>query len=414
LKKHSSRLLRPFRASMSDFDSWWTGYSISIPGIAGSLLSFLYFGAGIWAVISVGLRRFPLDISGPSKWFVYSCIGYALTVLASSVLNDGVQGILPGLAAGAAFYFVPFLISRYRASDPNRSFDVLCQYAPLGAFLCLIPAIYQKFLMSIPVEGGAGNASAFGFVAAVLGTISLAEGLSPIRMKRISAFTGYLSGMGALLLSQTRALYPAILIAPVVLVFLSAGLSARTRFRIVGFFMLAVIAAVAVLWRQLEKEFMRTVGEISQIGGEVFVSSLGIRIELWKAALPTIIESPWLGHGQIHKMDGTISRLPDIISYASFTHAHNIWVDSALSGGVILTIIMTLVLVTPLNLISFKSTASTSMKRNYIVTTIFLISLLNGIVNTMFTHDIISSLYFIILILISSIVEINDNSSIDL
>ncbi len=408
MKAIFNTLFRPFRASMSDFDAWWTGFAISIPGFAGSLLSFLYFGAGLWAAVSVALRLFPLKFPLRSRLFVFSCIGYALALLFSSVLNDGIKGVGPGLTAGAAFYFVPFLVSRYRHSDPLRSFEVMVQYAPLGALLCLLPAVYQDVVLRHPVEGGAGNPSVFGFVAAVLGALSLANGHSGDKWARLLSYVGFLAGMSAIVFSGTRTLYPLIIIAPAIFLWMSAHVSRLTHVKIAGALLASTLVGVFIFRRRFSTEFVGTMGELSQVGGEAFMSSAGIRIELWKAAFASFWDSPWFGHGQIHKMDGINTRLPDFISYTRYNHAHNVWIDGLVSGGIIGATLMGLLIFSPLTMLLRKKSSNISFnfKYNYIIIIMTIIYIINGMLNAIFTHDVMASLFLIPLILVSSLDEI--------
>lgn len=392
---------------MGEVDNWWTGYAIAIPGIAGSLLSFLYFGAGIWAAISVLFRRFPIDIPRKAMWFVCSCLGYALTLLASSIINDKAAGIVPGLAAGAAFYFVPFIVSRYRFSNPKEALGFLIAYAPLGAVLCLISALYQGLLIREAVEGGAGNSSVFGFVAVMLGGISLANGGSSIVHKRAMAIIGFLAGMAALVMSSTRALYPAVLLVPVAFLSFTTHMTMRNRRRML-FSLFVAFAFAGLLFRsQLEIDFARTLDEVSKVGGDAFATSLGLRKELWKAAIASIGESLWIGYGQIHKMDDVFSRLPEVVSYVRFNHAHNVWIDSLLSGGIIGFVFCNMIFVSISLMLNFEQEDDFTATKNYIVFCVLFIALANSIFNTLFTHDILVCLLLLPLLLVSAAEDIS-------
>lgn len=402
------RVLRAFRsgrASMSDFDAWWTGYSIAIPGIAGSLLSFLYFGAGIWAVVGVAFSRFPFDIPKKSKIFVFACVGYALVLLASSLLNDGVRGLIPGLVAGSALYFVPFLISRYRFSDPQRSFEILCEYAPVGALLCICAAVYQQFITAGAIEGAAGNGSVFGYISAVLGCISLSNGQSYKPIRRVISFVGFLAGMSALLMSQTRSLYPVIILAPLFFLVLSGNITQKKFWASATIFSAALTCVFFMFQSRFVTEFFGTVDELQKLGGDTSISSFGVRVEMWKAAYWSFWDAPWFGHGQLQKMNGIYVRLPEIISYVRFSHAHNVWVDSALSGGLFGLVLVTLIFVSPLALMKGVLESHKNFRLNYNILILVSTSVLNSIFGTLFSHDILVSVFLIPLIVISSLTE---------
>lgn len=393
-------LSKILKLKRSDVDDWWTGFVISIPGIAGSLVSVLYFGAGLWAVVSIAFGRYPLSLPKRARLFVCAGLGYALALLVSSIANDGAAGILPGLAAGMAFYFVPLLISRFVSSTPQRALDTMCAYAPVGAVLCLIPALLQAFVLQRAVEGGTGNGSVFGFVSAILAAISLANAGSSISKLRVLAYAGFISGAGALLLSQSRALYPVIIFVPLLFLFFSAQVSRLVVKRALGAIVLATALAGFLFWSQLSSDVFTSADELAQIGGEPFSSSLGMRIELWKAALTAFGDAPWLGYGQLHKMTAVIAQVPDFMSYVKFTHAHNVWIDSLLAGGLPAAALVSLVLASPLCALANDKGQRIDTRVRYLVVAISLIAVLNSLLNTLFTHDILVVVFLIPIIVV--------------
>jgi O-antigen ligase len=401
----TSSPLRPIpkaRVKMADVDEWWTGYTIALPGFAGSLLSVLYFGAGLWAVLSVLARRFPMSIPVSARPFTISCLGYGLVMLASSIANDGAGGVVPGLGAGAAFFFVPFLISRYRHSSPDRAIEMLCAFAPVGAVLGFLAAARQGLLPGLAIEGGAGNASVFGLVGAILGALSLANVVSPLKLARIMAFIGFAAGMAMVFYSQTRILYPVALLAPLIL-----GLSARAsgiKLRHSRWGTLALIGAVgiALFWNRIGNDVADTRADFAVSADFNGATSLGIRLALWDAAIPSIAVRPILGHGIVHKMDGVYRGLPDELSYIRVTHSHNIWIDSALSAGVFGVGSILALFLSPLIMLTRRPASHPEFLRNHVIIATVLICLLNGLMNTLFTHDIMTVMFLLPLIVAAS------------
>ena len=386
--------------SMAEIDYWWTGYVVAIPGIAGSWLSFMFFGAGIWAVTCIAFRRFPIDIPSRAFWFVFSCLGYALAMLASSVINDGTAGIGPGLAAGAAFYFVPFIISRYRFSDPGQAVELMVGYAPLGAVLCLVSALYQAVVIGSMIEGGTGNASVFGFVAALLGALSLANGHSQSAYKRALAIVGFLAGMATLIMSNTRALFPVILLVPLTFVLLTSRMPVRNSRTLLLSFIAAAGIATILFGPRLASNIARIIDEFANVRDDAIVTSLEIRVELWKAAVVSIEDAFWLGFGQVHKMDEVFDKLPEMISYVRFSHVHNAWIDSLLSGGIIGFIFFNAIFLSIFRISYYLNKNDVDLRKKYIIISVVFISILNSLFNTMFTHDILVCIFLIPILLI--------------
>lgn len=379
---------------MADVDDWWTAYVVSIPGITGSWVSFMYFGAGIWAVTCVLIRRFPINIPKSARIFVIGCLGYAFTLLFSSILNDGYAGILPGLAAGGAFYFVPFMISRYRFSNPERAFAILIAYAPLGAILCLASALYQSIVVHSTVEGGAGNASVFGFTAVVLGTLSLTNANSNVIEYRLWAIAGFIAGMAALLMSRTRSLYPFVAIAPAVFIYYSF-LPAQYRYRITLILAIAAGFVGLLFLYNFQEEIIYIFRDLSKVSRDTVATSFGIRVELWKVAYSEFSTAPWFGHGQIHKMDRVIQGLPEVISYARYTHVHNVWMDTLLSCGAIGFLFVNIIFLSCLQAINFFKSELIFIPIHYSLIIVSIVGIINSTLNTLFTNDIMTVIFLI-------------------
>ena len=385
-----------------DVDDWWTGFLLAVPGIAGSLASFLYFGAGLWAVFSIVIRRYPICVPKQARPFVAASLGYAFVLLLSSIANDGAAGILPGLTAGAPLYFIPLLISRFVSSSARRAFETMCIYAPVGAILCLMPALMQAFVLNRAVEGGAGNGAVFGFVSAILAAISLTNANSGVLPVRILAWGGFLAGAGAIILSQSRSLYPVIILMPALCLHFLPRVEMRASKRPAVAVAVLIVIGGMLLWGRISRDVLFSADELSRIGGDPYSGSFGMRLELWKSAFRAIWEAPWIGHGQLHKMDMVISRVPEFMSYVEFSHAHNVWIDSAVGGGLPAALFVTFIFLSPFYLLKRSTARHVDPRVKYLISAMFLITVLNGLVNTLFTHDILSVIYLVPMIIMLS------------
>ncbi len=382
------------RPTMAEVDCWFIGLAFSAPCFAGSMISFLYYGAIIWGLASIAIRRYPVDIPPSARVFVNASLAYAFVMLFTSVANDRFSGIVPGLIAGAAFYGVPVFISRLRHSNPQAVFEFMCLYAPVGALLGLLAAVVQVVAGTGPAEGGAGNASVFGFSAAVLGGISLANVLSENRFRKYLAIAGFAAGMCALILSRTRALYPVMVFAPALLLLVSRG-DAKMRLQFVATLLSVTVFGPLFFWDRIANDFANVTFEFSQIGSDPVSSSMGMRVELWKASWSAFMDSAWFGYGQIHNMQSVIPHLSDLVSYIRFTHLHNVWVDSAVSGGILGVVAVSAVFLSPVLNVFGKNLAKNDARLDYIIIFVSLVGILNSLFNTLFTHDIMSVVYLL-------------------
>ncbi len=404
LRRSIPRFRRP---SLGDVDEWWTGYAAAIPGFAGSWLTFWYFSAVIWAIVSLALRRYPFVIPARAWPFALACWLFSAVMLLSAAINSGAAGVWVTVTKVVAVASAPLIIARFRFSDPARSLEALFKYAPLGGALGFAMGLAQVLGMQGPdagiARGGAGNATVYGVAMAWMGLLSFANCQRGSWTARAAAMAGFLLSMAAVVLSQTRSLYPCALIIP--LIYFWTHRPPLNRAAKLSFLALAALLAVSgfVLKERISESLSAAAADVQLLQEGSYNSSLGNRAALWTAALAAIAEKPALGHGEAGKMDAVIPHLPKQVSYLRYSHVHNALLDVAVSGGMLGAAAFLGLFITPFFLTGGMSSREDLNRNRYTVASTVAVFAMNGSVNSLFTHDLIGVLYLLPLILVASV-----------
>jgi O-antigen ligase len=402
-RKRLLNRLKIARPSFAAVDEWATGYLVTLPAFAGSLLSVGYFFAAIQAAFSLAFQRFPFSIPAPSRPFVLACWIYCAAMAFSSVVNhDDFKGCLETFTKTAAFLAAPLIIARYSFSDPLRSLKALLDYAPLGALLGLAVAAEQAVFGSGIATGGAGNASVFGAAMAWLGAISLFNCAEANWRKQLFALAGFVAGMTGIVLSQTRTLYPAALVLPLLFLILTKGRTSRQIFVFAAAATAAAALVAFVLRGRILSGFAAAQTDIEMIEIGRLNSSLGLRYSLWRSAITAFLERPLFGHGAAGKMAAVQAHLSDELSYVAFTHVHNALLDTAVAAGIFGAAAFLFLLASPFFMVSAKRSGAPDQSCRYIVYSVTFISMLGGATGALFTHDLLTVMYLLPMTLVGA------------
>jgi O-antigen ligase len=375
-------------------DEWYSGYAATVPAMAGSLLTFLYHGAALWAAASLLMRRYPLAIPRRAMPFVISCLGYFAVLALAGIGAPNREQLPAALLSSLAFLFVPLLIARYRFSAPERALRAIVGYAPLGAAGGLVVAAVQLFALGEEASGGAGNPNVYGAAMALLAALSLGGLFGGSVKARLFGLAGFAMGSAGVFLAAARTLYPVILLLPIVLVIVRPRRSAA-RLPGVAAVLVAltgIFAAPAIL-----SGLSGASRDLELVAADRYATSIGFRVALWTAALDAIKERPLLGHGPQNKMDSVVARLPEELSYVGFTHAHNGLLDTAVAAGLVGGAAFLALLAAPLAML--VGTTEEPPLRRYIVLAVLLLFAALNVTGTPFAHDLTLVLFLLPLII---------------
>ena len=359
----------------------------------------------IWAVLSLGLGRFPARLSRTDKLVALSCMLLTVVILGVDLSINPAMGALQK-ATSSLFFLAPFfLIQRMRVLDWRSVLDRIFLGAAIGGAIILPVVLFQHYvLLEERVAGFSRNEGPFSVLTL------LAFGLSClfIRARRRSlenviGAAGATGSLLALFLTGMRGAWPALLvIVPAVLWARRVDIEAlwghqRSLAKSVA---VAAILAVGV-------GFMIVAGpaifdRVTELGSNISLldqdptaqTSLNIRLDLYHAAFQAIAERPWFGWGISRQWQAVAPYLtPQIIGGQSFNHMHNAILSVAIDAGLLGVVAMLLVLASPL-IVALRWLRSEQGEDRLAFALVVLASfVIPGMTNVMFFYPILDGLW---------------------
>jgi O-antigen ligase len=277
----------------------------------------------------------------PARWRVYrnsACLGF-LACAGIVALLALVQGeplrvgdnpsrfalVLPAVAAIACF-------------KPSRRIW-FAGVAASGIYVGIL-ALAQVLAMGLPAAGGFTNQNKFGFISATFALLCAAALRLPRSARPPPAliWLGIAGASTAMILSSTRGAWLAFFAA--LLFWLLFSVQIRLRRRLMAIGLLALITGLmavdegAIVQRRLHS----TMAEIEAYRAGNVTTSTGHRLEMWRASMMMIRESPWIGVGLGRFQESNLELISEgEISPAVGEHAHphNEYLAWFASGGVL-------------------------------------------------------------------------------
>lgn len=286
----------------------------------------------------------------PLRWVLLGFGGYfAISLLRMVYFHQSsrtLDGPLRLLLALSCIGFVAYLRPR-----------IVWFWAALGvgALGAAAIALVQCLLLGMErADGFTHHSITFGDLAMALGLMSLCA-VAPLRATRLAwlPLAGVAAGLLAALLSGSRGAW---LVLPLVAIpLLHYGRSIHGRRLMYG---LALVALLALLAYCLPASGVaaRTALAFSDVRGYFdhadATTSVGIRLELWKAAWMMFLEHPWIGVGreafhptlQLLAQQGRLLQSPAL----AFSSPHNDVLNMLSTGGVLDTLFLLLMYAGPL------------------------------------------------------------------
>jgi len=313
-----------------------------------TLASFLFMAS---ALILFKSSRDALVLHWPQvRWVVLAFLAHVLFILACMVLRGEKLSVLDKplrmLLGVCALAVVPVVRAPRRA---------LWWGASAGALAALPFVAWQRFGLHMARPGGFINPITFGDLVMVLALLALAGAIDMRKRPReaLLAGIGALAGLTASVLTGTRGGLVALLLAVLVL----GRYLVRVDGRRVRALLAAGVAVLAAAWFTpalgVQAHFLQGVQEARAwwYKGDIELSSVGIRLELWKGAVMLIREHPLVGmdfdacrarlaeYGREGRFDAKALELP---------HLHNDALQVLATGGALGFVIWAATLVAPL------------------------------------------------------------------
>ena len=239
----------------------------------------------------------------------------------------------------AAALVLPFLL-RFTISA-----DFIFRTASIGAILTGCYAFYQAEIMNVHRVEAMDNAIHFGNGALVLALLCMCGLIGRLsvggaRFKAWMSTVGFVAAIYAALVSGTRGVWIAIPVVMLVLIILYWKRTPNTRKLIVSLVGLSVLATLTAWnFHKIEERVSLAMTQyVDYFESGKNGTSVGLRLDLWKAGFVAFQEQPLIGvgpagvdrvvaglidEGQIHPTTGT------------FRHLHNQYVDILARQGLI-------------------------------------------------------------------------------
>ncbi|HEU4622074.1 MAG TPA: O-antigen ligase family protein [Burkholderiaceae bacterium] len=210
--------------------------------------------------------------------------------------------------------------------------------AAVGALGAAGLGMYERVVIDLPRAGGFANQILYGNLALTLGVMCGVAWLVLPRGRAL-ALVGLAGGLLASLLSGSRGGWIAVPILAVVLAVLSPD--RRVRRGLWGVVVIALIAAAVAWWLALIGHFPRlqqAVVDLQAYAAGNSDSSLGVRLEMWRAAWRFWREAPWMGmgtgnfHAGLERLVASGQMPAHVLQYR---HAHNEFLHALATTGVV-------------------------------------------------------------------------------
>lgn len=377
-----------------------TGGTVGCTAAIGSATSFLVNFSFVWAVIRLVRGDFALTRVPQARTLaLVMALFFAVEALCGLISYNG-RPTLDEIIRNFVFLsFLP-LYSRLSVSSREGVREALETAAVIGAFAALALSLFQLIVLHWRAEGGAGNAVPFA-VAALVGYVVLWLGCMRADGKRRLLLAAAICASGAcVLLSGTRALWPGLLLVPII-----TGLIYRKHFLRRGFgraaaILLVLAACTGILAAGfVEKRIEAGIGDVTaSLSKDDYSGSFGRRLIIWRVGIDLFEEAPIFGQGP-----GNAKHLLEVGSTALgerllYSHYHDVFLTYAVRDGILGVLVVLAMILVPLILAARHERDETGTYGLAFLAGVDIAFLLSGAFGIMFGHDIMDSLFMISMI----------------
>jgi O-antigen ligase len=361
----------------------------ALAGLGGSVTTILLIASIVWAIVSLFLKRFPPAFSKQDLFLIIPAVVYVLVHLLAMVINSdsGLTPALRKLVPLLPFLLFWLMLPRLRISSGRTLFESFVFGAAICGILALPISMWQGLVVRIRAEGGAGNALPFALICALFSVFALLNLLSEVKWRRIVGFIGFVAGFVCLLLSQSRGMLPATLLAIALFVMFFPA-TIKPWLNIKGALILAVVAVIVVWFGISSVDRIRdTIAYMSSESATATDTSYSMRMDIWKYGLELIQQNPVLGHG-IQNRRALIAQ-----TGLQFSHFHNGFLTALVDSGILGFLSLIALLCAPL-LAAINATRDAFYRQRLFVAIVLVATyVVGGMTNFIFGHDIYDSIF---------------------
>ncbi len=270
----------------------------------------------------------------------------------------------------------------------------------LGALACASIAFYQKFHLGLPRSYGITNPVPFGGISIVLGLMCLPGALltSVPKYFRVLMLLGFFLGLAGSIFSGTRGAWLALPVCFFVIIAINPMKWSLTK-KLASSLILVSSISGAYLHPDIQTRVDTSVSQFNAYFSENTVNtSVGLRLEAWRASTIAISGSPTFGVGEGNFRD-TMKELanegladPGVKTLA---HVHNEYLTAMLQRGLVGLASLILIFVVPLRVFIKSSKQETGLNQLLPMSGIILITsyMTFSLTDIVFEHQNTTLLY---------------------
>ncbi len=343
---------------------------VAVPnGGAGILVLLL-----LVSIIGLIKNRVAIPLHPDERYFLYA-VGLFLLVYAFNIWFFGLK--ISEFDNPSRFLLLLPVFFYLRKTRLKLNYLIFSLF--FGTLSCVVFAIYQNYFLSIGRAHGITSIVAFGGISITLALMSLSIAvLVSSKLLKSLMLLSFFFGLTASIMSGTRGAWLALPACLFVLLLINPLNWKKQSLIVLGIILLSSICATYFIPVVQSRVDLAITEFNNYFSKGAFGSSVGWRLELWRAAAIVIFENPVFGVGE-GNFRQTMQQLADTGRAApalaiSMSHVHNEFISATLHRGIFG--LFTLLLIFLLPLISFiKSIKSaTGDKKILMMTGIILIT----------------------------------------
>lgn len=229
----------------------------------------------------------------------------------------------------------------------------------VGSLLAFGLALYQRLIEGVSRARGDEHPIMFGDTGMMLGLLSLAAAIYFFSQKRFVwlalALVAGVAGVGTSVLSGSRGGWVAVPLIGLFLFWECRDLLGKKRlYTVFSIALICIVAAVAIPQTGIQKRVGEAVSNIEHyLAGSQTATSVGLRFDMWKAAIYMFESAPIFGVGesQVQPIKRELAAEGMINKQAvPFNHAHNEYFQALSTRGIVGFIILMAMYLVPLKL----------------------------------------------------------------
>ncbi len=371
-------------------------------------MSFMYAIVALAGMADLVRKRKLPKLTKYDRIIVYPALAFFIVNALSVIRPDFKIADLAFLNHSLMFLLPYFVIRRYRYVSDANEFDVFVKAVPYGAILLLPWLLYQGVYLNQRLEGGAGNPIPFAMICTLMLPICIINLTSEALLKRLLSLFGFAVFAAALVFSQTRSMYIAVI--PNILVavyYLYCHSKHRLKEVVIAALICASLATLIIDKSAVLLRFNLLTNSISSIftGDPIDGESVQMRVTLLRKGFCLAKERPLVGYGIANRREvlsaeqqpssGWGGICDTIHSRFFFTHFHNGFVSAYIDAGVFGLLSTLALLFSPLALSIVSPNDGTKRLRISVALCLTSVYVMAGMTNLLFGHDLIDVIFLI-------------------